>query len=298
LETFVSQRCTLTTEGISLLLKHEPYLIPEISVDEVKDKSKGSSFSKSIACIQAAWFCLSCIARASQILPISMLELNTFAHALCTVIVYTLWWRKPLDMTEPLILRDDRLKPLLAYMWVSTTTSCIPKPESLENISYTVGRDPEFEAIIDNRASSGVTASDVGVLNKAKDHPVNSPDTQTRNMPRTEDINVTTNQSHPSTGFRANSQSTRWKVQESHHEPEGGTSLKVYYKPKVFNLTPSDVRRWELVREAMDKYHLIKPNRNLDLVTIKPVAELMTGTNHGNLKTPSWAILGFSIVAV
>lgn len=85
-----SQRSTLTPNGISLLLKHEPLLLPDISEEEVKDKSKGSSLTKFVACIQASWFCLSFFARISQKLPISMLELNTFAHALCTVIVYIL----------------------------------------------------------------------------------------------------------------------------------------------------------------------------------------------------------------
>lgn len=85
-----SKRSTLTPNGVSLLLKHEPQLLPDISEEEVRDKSKGGSLTKSVACIQATWFCLSCIARISQKMPVSMLELNTFAHALCTVIVYIL----------------------------------------------------------------------------------------------------------------------------------------------------------------------------------------------------------------
>jgi hypothetical protein len=85
-----SKRSTLTPYGVSLLLKHEPQLLPDISEEEVKDKSKGGSLTKFVACIQATWFCLSCIARMSQKMPVSMLELNTFAHALCTVIVYIL----------------------------------------------------------------------------------------------------------------------------------------------------------------------------------------------------------------
>lgn len=85
-----SKRATLTPKGISLLLKHEPHLLPDISEEDVKDKSKGNSLTKFVACIQATWFCLSCFARISQRLPISMLEINTFAHAFCTVVVYLL----------------------------------------------------------------------------------------------------------------------------------------------------------------------------------------------------------------
>jgi hypothetical protein len=110
-----SQRSTLTANGISLLLKHDPQLLPDISEEEVKDKSKESSFTKLVVFVQAAWFCLSCIARISQRLPVSLLELNTFAHALYTLIVYVLWWKKPLNIEQPLLIHEDRMRPLLAY---------------------------------------------------------------------------------------------------------------------------------------------------------------------------------------
>ena len=87
-----------TSSGVSMLLRHEPDLIPDISEDDIKDKSKGGSLAKFLACFQATWFCATCIGRVAQRLPLSQLELNTFAHALCTVIVYVLWWKKPLDV--------------------------------------------------------------------------------------------------------------------------------------------------------------------------------------------------------
>ncbi|KAH9214331.1 hypothetical protein DL95DRAFT_281021, partial [Leptodontidium sp. 2 PMI_412] len=92
---------TLTANGVSLLLKVSPHLLPDISVDEVKDRSKASSLTKLLACVQASWFCLSTITRFIQHLPVSMLELNAFAHALCTLAVYILWWHKPLDISQP-----------------------------------------------------------------------------------------------------------------------------------------------------------------------------------------------------
>lgn len=48
-----------------------------------------------------------------------------------------------------------------------------------------------------------------------------------------------------------------------------------FYKLAVFKLTPCDVRRWQLAREVMDKYHLKQPDTNLNLVTIKAVPESM-----------------------
>jgi hypothetical protein len=132
----LSQRATLTANGILLLLKHEPQLLPDISEEEVKDKSRGSSLTKSAACIQASWFCLSCIARISRKLSLSLLELNTFAHALCTVIVCTLVEEA---IGQPLLVHEDRMRPLLASMWMASKTSCIPNPARGDNTTITVG---------------------------------------------------------------------------------------------------------------------------------------------------------------
>lgn len=49
----------------------------------------------------AIWFCAQCFTRFHQGLSISLLELNTFGHAICTLFTYVLWWHKPLDIEEP-----------------------------------------------------------------------------------------------------------------------------------------------------------------------------------------------------
>lgn len=76
-----------------------------------------------------------------------MLELNAFAHALCTLAVYILWWHKPLDISQPVSVSEDELDPLLAYMWMASKTSKLPAKQDDANVSYIVGKDPEFEAI-------------------------------------------------------------------------------------------------------------------------------------------------------
>ncbi|MCJ1478093.1 hypothetical protein MMC13_006768 [Lambiella insularis] len=277
-----SQRSTLTANGVSLLFKHEPQMVPDISEEEVKDKSKGSSFTKLIACIQAAWFCLSCVARLSQRLPISMLELNTFAHALCTLIVYVLWWRKPLDIEQPLVLREDHLRPLLAYMWMASKTSCIPK---LENRNMTVGRDPEFEAIIDENAEQKASSS--------------SSSTGAFDWTSLPPFTVTTSQALPGTGFKVNGQSTRWVVRITHDDGKGEFTkvwTEVHQNPAVFNLTGCDLRRWKLAKKAMEKYQLHKPGENLNLVTIKTVPESMDYPNSPYEWSSTWQPLGLSVV--
>jgi hypothetical protein len=292
-DCFSSHRCTLTAKGVSFLLKHNPDSLPDIAEDDVKDKSKGSSFSKFVACIQTAWFCLSCIARISDRLPLSMLELNTFAHALCTVVVYILWWKKPLDIEQPLLIRNESLNPLLAYMWMSSNTSCILKSE---NVAFSVGRDPEFEAIIDCRATTEserlVTQIDHSYNRARQSNP-------TQGSTNEATFRVTTTQIHPSTGFCVNDKSTRWTTRETKYSYSGSSYPLVthydYHQPAVFNLTPYDVRRWELAREAMDKYSLSKPSKNLDLVTIKPISESMDKEDNEAPKT--WQTLGFALLA-
>jgi hypothetical protein len=288
----LSQRATLTANGILFLLEHEPQLLPDISEEEVKDKSKGSPLTKSVACIQASWFCLSCIARISQILPLSLLELNTFAHALCTVIVYVLWWRKPLDIEQPLLVHEDRMRPLLAYMWMAST--------------ITFGQYPEFEAIIDDRASGRAAAtlsevSNAPLTSSASNRPpVHNPSTGSPSTTTPPTVTVTTTQGLPGTSFRVNGKSARWKVEV--RISTGGEFAKeyksVYYKPAVINQTPVDVRRWKLAREAIDKYNLKKPTTDLDLVTIGSIPELMTITDPAEKEElVLWAYLGFSLVA-
>ncbi|KAF8855049.1 hypothetical protein BDZ45DRAFT_757801, partial [Acephala macrosclerotiorum] len=72
----------------------------QISVDDILDKSKASGLAKSLVCTQALWFCIQCLSRVLQGLPITLLELNTFAHSISALIIYLLWWHKPLDVEQ------------------------------------------------------------------------------------------------------------------------------------------------------------------------------------------------------
>ncbi|KAK3492150.1 uncharacterized protein B0T23DRAFT_420022 [Neurospora hispaniola] len=76
-------------------------LIPVLPRESIDDKSKGSTLAKALVCFQASWFCIGCVNRFAQGLSISLLELNTLGHALCTLFIYAMWWHKPLDVGEP-----------------------------------------------------------------------------------------------------------------------------------------------------------------------------------------------------
>ncbi|KAL8698518.1 MAG: hypothetical protein Q9201_006528 [Fulgogasparrea decipioides] len=116
-------RAPLTPSGLRFLLQHEPEALPDISAEQIRDKSKADGLKKTVVCIQALWFCIQCITRLSQRLPVSLLEINTMGHALCTLVIYLLWWHKPFDVEEPTLLTDSALYPILAYMWMSSRDS-------------------------------------------------------------------------------------------------------------------------------------------------------------------------------
>ena len=80
--------------------------LPFISEADIQDKSKASWFSKTLASIQILWFTLQLTGRAAQHLPAAPLETFTLAIVACTVISYALWWKKPLDVDTPMIIKD------------------------------------------------------------------------------------------------------------------------------------------------------------------------------------------------
>ena len=84
---------------------------PSIKEKEISDKSKGDYFSKGVVIIQTGWFIAQCIARGAKRLAITELEVVTLAFSMITMIVYGLWWRKPLDVKVqvPIHLKQPRL---------------------------------------------------------------------------------------------------------------------------------------------------------------------------------------------
>ncbi|KAF1845007.1 uncharacterized protein K460DRAFT_416340 [Cucurbitaria berberidis CBS 394.84] len=98
------RRMILSADGFRFLLDHEPNLLPDLSRAEIQDKSKANNLAKTIVCVQAMWFCIQCFTRWSIGLSTSLLELNTFAHCICALIIFMLWWNKPLDVDEPTLI--------------------------------------------------------------------------------------------------------------------------------------------------------------------------------------------------
>ncbi|KAJ7838832.1 hypothetical protein B0H13DRAFT_2418945, partial [Mycena leptocephala] len=83
-------------------------LIPRVSEEDINDKSKADGLAKLLVALQAAWFCLQCIARGAQHLPISLLEITTGGHALYTLFTYVLWAYKPMNISIPTVITGTR----------------------------------------------------------------------------------------------------------------------------------------------------------------------------------------------
>jgi hypothetical protein len=105
----------LTASGIKTLA--ELGTLPSVSVDLIRDKSKANSVAKVLVLLQAGWLGIECAARAASRLPLTLLELNTVAHVACALVVYALWWNKPLDVEHPIMLDwGPGKRPLVAAM--------------------------------------------------------------------------------------------------------------------------------------------------------------------------------------
>ncbi|PVH75427.1 hypothetical protein DL98DRAFT_644167 [Cadophora sp. DSE1049] len=116
------ERLTLTPAGLRYILENEPGILPDISWESIYDKSKANSLAKSLVCIQALWFCVQCIIRLGQGFAISLLELNVFGHAFCALIMYIIWWDKPLDIEEPTLISGSVADEICALMCMRSSS--------------------------------------------------------------------------------------------------------------------------------------------------------------------------------
>jgi hypothetical protein len=111
---------TITPDGLEFIANLDIELVPNTSESEIRDKSNANGLGKALVCIQAFWFCIQCVTRLCQGLEISLLELNTFAHAICAFLMYLLWWDKPLDIEEPTLIESDEKIPAIALLCMAS----------------------------------------------------------------------------------------------------------------------------------------------------------------------------------
>ena len=101
------------------LLTRQPYglHLPVLTKEDLRDRSKSSTFAKLMACMQAGWLVVQCVARAEQHLAVSQLELATAGFVGCTVVTYLFWWSKPKDVESTVaIICPDELQYQVSHV--------------------------------------------------------------------------------------------------------------------------------------------------------------------------------------
>lgn len=78
--------------------------IIEVNINDVLDKSKSSALATLIICRQVGWMVLQLLGRRVSRLPITLIELHTPIHILVEVIRLWIWWYKPRDVFERVVL--------------------------------------------------------------------------------------------------------------------------------------------------------------------------------------------------
>jgi hypothetical protein len=109
LESDHEKDLAILDDELELLATKNPTNLIPIQRAALQDPGRASGLAKMITCTQAFWFCSQCIARLSQNLAISLIELNTFAHCISAFFIYGFWWHKPYEVESHLYLNSIEL---------------------------------------------------------------------------------------------------------------------------------------------------------------------------------------------
>ena len=250
-------RAVITPAGFRFLQRVSPQTISFVEAADIKDKSKADGLKKLFVCMQALWFCVDSLARLAQQLPITLLELNAVAHGLCALLIYWMWWDKPLDIDEPTLIEHPDMDPICAYMWMGSVISA--KGHKAYDMhgrvrdefdAMWIYQDPKIEDLLVGRKqkdalSSTMSGSDHGSVDSAS----SSSD---------EDIFIYTRITRQNTTTRFTAKFIQWL-----HSSRLAQTLGIRFPSglgvrhtAVEHLSPTTIDRWKLAHEAISQYRL------------------------------------------
>ncbi|KAH8801928.1 hypothetical protein DL96DRAFT_1774412 [Flagelloscypha sp. PMI_526] len=101
---------TVDTEKLRSLIQNKSVEDSDIPLsDEVMESSRTSRFDKALGVFQIVWVVTQCIARASQLLSVTLIELLTCGYIFCGSLAYLFWLHKPYKMdSRPIIIRSRK----------------------------------------------------------------------------------------------------------------------------------------------------------------------------------------------
>ena len=265
-------RVFLTPAGVKFLLDHRDSfgkVFPSLTSDQIADKSKVGGFGKALLCLQAGWFCLQSIVRVAKGLPLSLLEVNTIAHAICALLIYCLWWEKPFGVEAPSLVYEGM--DICAYMCMCSAfstrtanfTDLVPEFESINcrAAGYTANmrldRDPREGPMIDilywgSNAKEGTSS----LINYVKSSEPGS-------------IELKAGHALLSTGFELRGSSLRFNDEcRQYHTKRGLRGPKSRQLEQRVNLRAEDIRRWDRASRAMAQFGLPHTRQNMGYVRL------------------------------
>ena len=147
LETPDTETFPINADSVHYLVSRGYIPIPAISREEIWDKSKADVFAKGLALLQGVWIFVQAIARTSQKLPLTPIELFTLAFVISTAMSYFFWWRKPQHVGTPTHLScETTMARIRADAGYSDDTVYVDTPmDFVEKPSQHWKRRPMFE---------------------------------------------------------------------------------------------------------------------------------------------------------
>ncbi|KAF7356053.1 hypothetical protein MVEN_00935100 [Mycena venus] len=104
--------------------------IRNVDEEDIMDKSKGDVLSKGVALAQGLWFTTQCLAGVHQHLAVTELEVATLAFAVVNILIWLLWWDKPLDVQRPMVIgppKSPDAQPIIPHqpLWLERFSDAI-----------------------------------------------------------------------------------------------------------------------------------------------------------------------------
>ncbi|KAF8987373.1 hypothetical protein BDQ17DRAFT_1548182 [Cyathus striatus] len=79
---------------------------PKVTEAEIQDKSKADSLAKILLVMKTLWFVVQCLGRLIKGYALTPLEVTTLAVTVCTFMLSIIWWDKPFDVRQPIMLKN------------------------------------------------------------------------------------------------------------------------------------------------------------------------------------------------
>ncbi|KAA8911410.1 hypothetical protein FN846DRAFT_440923 [Sphaerosporella brunnea] len=96
------RKSTLTVDGAIKLGKLNPSTIAYHQT--IEDKSNADILAKILVCFQVSFLVIQSICRKASGYPLTLLEVHTLVHVVCALLMYLLWFYKPLDIHDPVVV--------------------------------------------------------------------------------------------------------------------------------------------------------------------------------------------------